>query len=175
FERNDGWSSMVNPQRGVEAVEDRIANRMCEIQADYYGIAPRKAEAHYLPGKLVTVILRETFTKAEARLIAHGSGEPLREGRERFQRLSEDQFVSVIEQQTGERVATFVSTTHLEDAVAVEAFLLTGGQPRTDMGAFERSQALKTASPLNPAEPPPDPQEGPMTDFIALHRDYQDR
>ena len=34
---------MVNPQRGVEAVEDRIANRMCEIQADYYGIAPRKA------------------------------------------------------------------------------------------------------------------------------------
>jgi uncharacterized protein YbcI len=141
-------------QRVVEAIEGRIANRMCEIQADYYGIAPRKAEAHYLPGRLVTVVLRETFTKAEARLIAHGSGEPLREGRERFQRLSEDQFVSVIEQLTGERVATFVSTTHLEDAVAIEVFLL-ANEHRTDMAAFEHSQALKTASSHDPPSPEP--------------------
>ena len=99
-------------------------------------------------------VLRETFTKAEQRLIENGSGEPLREGRERFQRLSEDQFVSVIEQETGERVATFVSTTHLEDAVAIEVFLLGKGD-RTDMEAFEHSQALKTASPRQPrsAEP----------------------
>jgi uncharacterized protein YbcI len=147
-------------QRVVEAIEGRIANCMGDIQADYYGVAPRKAEAHYLPGKLVTVVLRETFTKAEERLIAHGSGEPLREGRERFQRLSEDQFVSVIEQQTGERVSTFVSTTHLEDAVAVEVFLLAGGH-RTDMAAFERSQALKTASSHDPEEPSPEPLGGP--------------
>jgi uncharacterized protein YbcI len=141
-------------QHAVESIEARIAGAMCEIQADYYGIAPRKAEAHYLPGNLVTVVLRETFTKAEQRLIENGSGEPLREGRERFQRLSEDQFVSVIEQETGERVATFVSTTHLEDAVAIEVFLLGEGK-RTDMAAFEHSQALKTASPHDPSSPEP--------------------
>jgi uncharacterized protein YbcI len=98
-----------------------------------------KAEAHYLPGKIVTVVLRETFTKAEEHLIAHGSGEPLRESRDRFQRLSEDQFVSVIEQETGEQVATFVSTTHLDHAVAIEVFLL--GERSTDMAAFEQAQA----------------------------------
>jgi hypothetical protein len=87
-------------------------------------------------------------------LIAHGHGEPLREGRERFQRLSEDQFVSVIEQQTGERVATFVSTTHLDDAVAVEVFLLVDGR-RTDMAAFERSQALPDSQPADPPFPEP--------------------
>jgi hypothetical protein len=54
------------------------------------------------------------------------------------------QFISVIEQQTGERVMTFVSTTHLEDAVAVEVFPLAGRQ-RTDMAAFERSQAVEIA------------------------------
>src|SRR5687768_10127530 len=140
-------------RNGVEAVEGRIADVIGEIQAEYYGIAPRKAEAHYLPGKLVTVVLRETFTKAEQRLIEFGSGEPLREGRERFQRLSEDQFVSVIEQQTGERVATFVSTTHLEDAVAIEVFLLGEGH-RTDMAAFEQAQALKTASSHPPSRKP---------------------
>jgi hypothetical protein len=41
-------------QRVVEAIDGRIANCMGDIQADYYGVAPRKAEAHYLPGKLVT-------------------------------------------------------------------------------------------------------------------------
>jgi len=147
---------MVDQRKSMEAVEGRIADRIGEIQAEYYGIAPRKAEAHYLPGKLVIVVLRETFTKAEQRLIVHGHGEPLREGRERFQRLSEEQFVSVIEQQTGETVATFVSTTHLEDAVAVEVFLLGDGR-RTDMAAFERSQALKTGSPQDPEEPFPEP------------------
>jgi uncharacterized protein YbcI len=141
-------------QHTVESVETRIASAMCAIQADYYGVAPRRAEAHYLPGTLVTVVLRETFTKAEQRLIENGSGEPLREGRERFQRLSEDQFVSVIEQETGERVATFVSTTHLEDAVAVEVFLLGKGF-RTDMAPFEHSHALRAASPNDP--PPPKP------------------
>ena len=139
-------------QQSVETIEARIATEMCEIQADYYGVAPRKAEAHYLPGKLVTVVLRETFTKAEQRLIENGSGEPLRDGRERFQRLSEDQFVSVIEQETGEQVSTFVSTTHLEDAVAIEVFLLGEGE-RTDMEAFEHSQALKTASSHDPLSP----------------------
>jgi hypothetical protein len=64
----------------------------------------------------------------------------------------------VIEQQTGERVSTFVSTTHLEDAVAVEVFLLAGSQ-RTDMAAFERSRALKTASSHDP--PFPEPLGGP--------------
>jgi uncharacterized protein YbcI len=139
-------------QQAVEEIESRIASAMGDIQADYYGVAPRRAEAHYLPGKLVTVVLRETFTKAEQRLIEFGSGEPLREGRERFQRLSEDQFVSVIEQETGEKVATFVSTTHLEDAVAIEVFLLGKGR-RTDMAAFEHSRALKTASPHDPPSP----------------------
>jgi hypothetical protein len=45
-------------QQVVEAIEGRIADCIGEIQAEYYGIAPRKAEAHYLPGKLVTVVLR---------------------------------------------------------------------------------------------------------------------
>jgi uncharacterized protein YbcI len=138
-------------QRAMGPIEARIARAMGEIQAGYFGVAPRKAAAYYLPGELVTVVLRETFTKAEERLIAFGEGEPLREGRERFQRLSEDQFVSVIEQETGERVATFVSTTHLEDAVAVEVFLLAGRQ-RTDMAAFEHSQAVEIASSHGPEE-----------------------
>jgi uncharacterized protein YbcI len=137
-----------------ETIEVRIARAMGEIQADYYGIAPRKAAAYYCRGELVTVVLRETFTKAEERLIAFGAGEPLREGRERFQRLSEDQFVSVIEQETGEKVATFVSTTHLEDAVAIEIFLLAGRQ-RTDMAAFEHSQAVEIASSHDPPSPEP--------------------
>src|SRR5439155_22461828 len=112
---------MVDQRKSMEAVEGRIADPIGEIQAEYYGIAPRKAEAHYLPGRLVTVVLRETFTKAEQRLIAHGHGEPLREGRERFQRLSEEQFVPVFGRQPVEPGRRFDSSTDLVDAVGCGA------------------------------------------------------
>ena len=147
----------MGDQRTVEAIEAQVAKAISAIQADSYGTAPRHAEAHYVPGKIVTVVLAETFTKAEKRLIAHGAGEPLRDGREQFQRLSEEQFVSAVEQQTGERVVTFVSTTHLEDEVAVEVFLLAGGGQRTDMAAFEHSQEADTGRSRNPERQSPEP------------------
>ena len=71
-------------QQDLETIEARIATVMCEIQADYYGTAPRKAEAHYLPGTLVAVVLRETFTKAEQRLIENGSGNRSAKGESDF-------------------------------------------------------------------------------------------
>lgn len=73
----------------VETVEARIAAGISDIQAEFYGIAVRNAAAYYVPGKIVTVVLTETFTRAEKHLIAHGAGESLREGREHFQRLAE--------------------------------------------------------------------------------------
>ena len=63
-------------------------------------------------------------------------------------------------------------TTHLEDAVAIEVFLLGEGE-RTDMEAFEHSQALKTASSHD--RYPPSYREFTMADLIAIHHEHEDR
>jgi uncharacterized protein YbcI len=134
-----------SPEPPIEAseLETRIADQISLLQADYYGVAPKHARAYVIPGELVVVVLRETFTPAEKMLIGHGDAEAIQHSRRRFQQLSRDDFIAVVEQATGEQVETFLSETSLETEVAVETFLL-AGKDRTYMDAFEQSQRSGT-------------------------------
>jgi uncharacterized protein YbcI len=130
-------------------LETRIADEISLLQADYYGIPPKKSRAYYIPGELVVVVLRETFTPAEKVLINHGDAEAIQHSRRRFQQISKDDFVSVVEQATGEQVETFLSETALEGEVAVETFVL-AGEERTQMGGFEHSQETESGHSRDP-------------------------
>lgn len=132
-------------------LETRIADQIGLLQADYYGVAPKKARAYMIPGELVVVVLRETFTPAEKLLIAHGDAEAIQHSRRRFQQLSREDFISVVEQATGERVESFLSETNLETEVAVETFLL-AGKDRTEMKGFEDSQRSEAGESRNPRQ-----------------------
>jgi uncharacterized protein YbcI len=127
------------PELWGTKLEVRIADEIARLQAEYYGVAPKVARAYNIPGKVVLVVLRETFTPAEKMLIGHGDAEAIQHSRRRFQQISRDQFVSVVEQATGEKVESFLSETSLETEVAVEIFLM-AGEARTKMEDFERSQ-----------------------------------
>jgi uncharacterized protein YbcI len=135
-------SSSERPLEASE-LETRIADQISLLQADYYGVAPKHARAYVIPGELVVVVLRETFTPAEKVLIGHGDAEAIQHSRRRFQQLSRDDFIAVVEQATGEQVETFLSETSLETEVAVETFLL-AGKDRTHMEDFEKSQRSGT-------------------------------
>jgi uncharacterized protein YbcI len=135
-------SSSERPLEASE-LETRIADQIALLQADYYGVAPKHARAYVIPGELVVVVLRETFTPAEKVLISHGDAEAIQHSRRRFQQLSRDDFIAVVEQATGEQVETFLSETSLETEVAVETFLL-AGEDRTQMEGFEQSQRSGT-------------------------------
>jgi uncharacterized protein YbcI len=137
----------------VSQLEARIADQIALLQANYYGVAPKKARAYFIPGEIVVVVLRETFTPAEKVLIGHGDAEAIQHSRRRFQQLSCDDFVSVVEQATGERVETFLSETNLNSEVAVETFLL-AGEERTEMEDFEESQRSETGTTRDPEEEP---------------------
>jgi uncharacterized protein YbcI len=147
----------------ISQVETRIAEEMARLQADYYGFAPREARAYVTPGELVVVVMRETFTPAEKALIRHGDAEAIQYSRRRFQQLSRDDFIAVVEQATGEQVESFLSETSLESELAVETFLLVGedrtemeGFQRTEMEGFQRNQESESEESRNPEEP-----EGP--------------
>jgi uncharacterized protein YbcI len=126
-------------------LETRIADEMALLQADYYGVPPKEARAYVIPGEIVVVVLRETFTPAEKVLISNGDAEAIQHSRRRFQQLSREDFGAVIEQATGERVESFLSETNLENEVAVEIFLM-AGEDRTPMESFEKSHPSGTAT-----------------------------
>jgi uncharacterized protein YbcI len=132
-------------------LETRIADQIGLLQANYYGVAPKEARAYVIPGELVVVVLRETFTPAEKVLIGHGDAEAIQHSRRRFQQLSRDDFISVIEQATGARVESFLSETNLEKEVAVEVFLL-AGEDRTQMEGFEQSQRSESGKSRSPRQ-----------------------
>ena len=128
---------MTKPN-GASELETRIADEISLLQADYYGIAPKHARAYVIPGEIVVVVLRETFTPAEKMLIGHGDAEAIQYSRRRFQQLSREDFSAVVEQATGEQVESFLSETNLEKEVAVEIFLM-AGEGRTQMDGFEEA------------------------------------
>jgi uncharacterized protein YbcI len=80
-------------------------------------------------------LLEETFTPAEKTLIDRGEAEGIQDIRRRFQRVMEEQFVSIVEQATGRRVRAFLSETNLKEDISVEVFIL--AEARTDMSDFE--------------------------------------
>ena len=135
---------MSEPTRASE-LETQIADQMALLQADYYGVPPKEARAYVIPGEIVVVVLRETFTPAEKVLIGNGDAEAIQHSRRRFQQLSREDFGAVVEQATGEQVESFLSETNLEKEVAVEIFLM-AGEGRTQMDSFEQSQRSRTAA-----------------------------
>lgn len=137
----------MSESTGASELETRIADQIALLQAEYYGIAPKRARAYLIPGEIIVVVLRETFTPAERMLISHGDADAIQHSRRRFQQLSAESFVAVVEQATGEQVESFLSETHLENEVAVEIFLMVG-EPRTEMGGFEQRQATQTNNTL---------------------------
>jgi uncharacterized protein YbcI len=139
---------MTGPAMASE-LETRIADQMALLQADYYGVPPKEARAYVIPGEIVVVVMRETFTAAEKVLIGNGDAEAIQHSRRRFQQLSREDFGAVVEQATGEQVESFLSETNLEKEVAVEIFLM-AGKDRTQMEGFEQSQRSETGHPLTP-------------------------
>jgi uncharacterized protein YbcI len=141
----------MTESNGASQLETKIADQIALLQADYYGNAPKHARAYVIPGELVVVVLRETFTPAEKVLIHHGDAEAIQHSRRRFQQLSGDDFIAVVEQATGEQVESFLSETNLETEVAVETFIL-AGKNRTHMEGFEQSQRFGTGQTRDPKE-----------------------
>jgi uncharacterized protein YbcI len=112
-----------------------ISNSVVRIFAEYLGRGPTRARTSF--GRdVVTVVLEETLTKAEQRLVREGEAESVIEIRRTFQRAMRRDLVAAIEQHSGRRVAAFLSDQHVEPDVSAEIFILVpnhdlaqGGEP----------------------------------------------
>jgi uncharacterized protein YbcI len=100
----------------------QLSREIVRLHARLYGRGPTKARSYLQPDYAVC-ILEEIFTTAEKTLIEAGSGDHVQETRKRFQEAVSDEFVGVVEEVVGRKVAVFLSQVDVKANLALEFFL----------------------------------------------------
>ncbi len=100
-----------------------ISNLTVRLLSQYTGRGPTKART-YLQEDIVTVVLRDTLTKAEVTLVNSDHGEMVLATRHTFQEVMGAELVGGVEAIMERTVLAFLSANHIAPDIAVETFIL---------------------------------------------------
>lgn len=100
-----------------------ISKLLVRVIADYTGRGPMEVRTFMAPG-VITVVLRDTLTKGERRLVEEGRTEFVIDMRRTFQHLMADTLKDGIKEITGVEVDAFLSDHHVNPDIAVETFVM---------------------------------------------------
>lgn len=100
-----------------------ISNAVVRTLGEYTGRGPTKART-YVNQDAVTVVLEDTLTKGERRLVAEGNASIVLNTRSVFQEMMRPDLVTSVEELTGRTVSAFVSANHIDPDMGVETFIL---------------------------------------------------
>jgi uncharacterized protein YbcI len=100
-----------------------ISNAMVRIQREYLGRGPTKARA-LIRDNVIVVLMQDTLTKAERKLVADGKQDDVLRIRQSFQRTMRADIVAAVEELTGGKVLAFMSDTHIDPDLACEVLVL---------------------------------------------------
>jgi uncharacterized protein YbcI len=109
------------PATGETAVN--ISNAVVRLLAEYTGRGPTKAKT-YINDDLITVVLRDSLTKGERSLSAHGAVDTVLKTRFAYQRVMSTELILSVEKHSGRRVIAFMSANHVDPDAAIESFIL---------------------------------------------------
>jgi uncharacterized protein YbcI len=107
----------------VGELRAEISRAIVRLLHEHTGRGPTRART-YLDDDLVTVVLRDTLTPAEQRLVQAGEGVAVLELRHKFQLTMRDDCVAAIERITGRKVEAFMSANHIDPDMGAELFVL---------------------------------------------------
>src|SRR5687768_5875771 len=98
---------------------------MVRLFKEQFGRGPTKARAAWAGPDVLVVLLEDTLTPAERKLVEMGEHERLRETRMFFQYASTVEFCRPIELLTGRKVRAFTSGLDtVADGLSIETFVL---------------------------------------------------
>ena len=127
------WDAPSNPRSAAlsdlepaTAVSDLVGS----LVGEYIGQGPTART--YLNGDVITVVLEDTLTKGEERLVRDGMSELVLSTRRAFQRTMRDDLVAGVERITGRRVR--VSANEMRPDISVEVFVLDSSSARDRAG-----------------------------------------
>lgn len=112
---------MAQGARGEQAAA--ISNEAVHLLREFTGRGPTKARTT-IGDEMVTILMRDTLTTGERKLVEHGKGARVLETRHDYQMAMREDLVSAVERQTDRTVVGFMSANHLDPDLAVEVFVL---------------------------------------------------
>jgi uncharacterized protein YbcI len=110
-------------QNGSGETSAALANAVVHLVREYTGRGPTRAKA-YLNHDLATVVLQDTLTTGERRLVDHGKIADVLRTRHLFQEAMGKDLIKAVERVTSRTVLAFLSANHVEPDIAIESFLL---------------------------------------------------
>jgi uncharacterized protein YbcI len=100
-----------------------ISRSAVQLLREYTGRGPTRARTT-INSDSVMVVLGDTLTKGERRLVESGKAERVREVRHDFQMVMRKELVAMVERTLERKVIAFMSDNHLDPDLAVEVFIL---------------------------------------------------
>jgi uncharacterized protein YbcI len=118
------------------SVSSAISNAIRQLVADYTGRGPTRARTS-IRDNLVVVLLEDTLTKGERRLVHKGRDHRVIDYRREFQDAMREDAIASVEELTGRKVTAFMSANHINPDLAAELFVL---EPEPDAARGDGAQ-----------------------------------
>jgi uncharacterized protein YbcI len=100
-----------------------ISTAIVQLLHEYTGRGPTKAKTS-IDEDLVTVLLADTLTKGERKLVDNSLSDRVLQLRHDYQLTMRDDLVAIVERQLDRTVIAFMSQNHIDPDLAVEVFIL---------------------------------------------------
>jgi uncharacterized protein YbcI len=110
-----------HPHNGSPHAE--ISRSAVRLLREYTGRGPTRARTT-INTDSVMIVLGDTLTKGERKLVESGKTERVREVRHDFQMVMREELVAMVERVLDRKVIAFMSDNHLDPDLAVEVFIL---------------------------------------------------
>jgi uncharacterized protein YbcI len=100
-----------------------ISTSAVQLLHEYTGRGPTKART-MIDEDMVTVVLADTLTKGEQKLVDNGRDDRVIQLRHDYQMVMKEDLIGIVERQLNRKVIAFMSQNHIDPDLAVELFVL---------------------------------------------------
>jgi uncharacterized protein YbcI len=100
-----------------------ISTATVQLLHEYTGRGPTKAKT-LINDDVVTVVLADTLTKGERKLVESGRSDRVLQLRHDYQLTMRNDLIGIVERQLDRKVIAFMSQNHIDPDLAVEVFVL---------------------------------------------------
>lgn len=114
---------MSKQRAGPESPNATISDAAVRLLREYTGRGPTAARTT-INHDSVLIVLRDTLTKGERKLVENGKADRVVQVRHDFQMVMKDELVGAVEDTLGRTVIAFMSTNHVDPDLAAEVFVL---------------------------------------------------
>jgi uncharacterized protein YbcI len=113
----------MSEQQDTRTPSAMISTSAVQLLHEYTGRGPTKAKT-LINEDLVTVVLADTLTKGEQKLVDNGRPDRVIELRHDFQMVMREDLIGIVERQLERKVIAFMSQNHIDPDLAIELFVL---------------------------------------------------